>query len=183
MRHLYLIRHASPLVQPDVPAREWTLSPRGVEEASRLVETARAWGLAAIYASPEPKARATALILGDALALTPHVVDGLEELRFDEWISNADDFARAVREILEQPHDWHRGAERAADAAARFAAALRLVAQGAFPAAVISHGRVISAYLSDLLRPEDPVELWRSIPMPGWTHFDLDAPALEPFRS
>ncbi len=183
MRALYLIRHASPNVQPDVPAAEWTLSERGIEEAGRLAETARSWGLRALYTSAEAKASATALIVGEACGLGAAVVQGLEELRFDEWIGNADAFSAAVKSILEHPEAVVRGAERASVAAARFAAAMTIVEQGDLPAAVVSHGRILAAYLADLLHLDDPFALWRSIPMPGWAVLDLDAPRLvEEFR-
>ena len=178
MRALYLIRHASPNVQPNVPAVDWTLSDRGIAEAERLGETARSWGLRALYTSTESKAKATALIVGEACGLGAAVVQGLEELRFDEWIGNADAFSDAVKSILEHPEAVVRGAERGSAAAARFAAAMQIVEQGDLPAAVISHGRVLTAYLAELLHLDDPFALWRSIPMPGWALLDLDAPRL-----
>ncbi len=178
MRTLYLVRHASPVLQPNVPAAEWTLSERGIAEAEQLAELARLWGLRTVYTSAEPKAKATALVLGEKCGLGAAVVDGLEELRFDEWIGNADAFSEAARAILEHPEVAYRGAERASAAAARFAAAVRIIEQGEFPAAVVSHGRVMTAYLAELLQIDDPFALWRSIPMPGWAVLDLDAPRL-----
>ena len=183
MRALYLIRHASPNVQPNVPPAQWNLSERGIEEATRLASMARAWVLRALYASTEAKARATALIVGEACGLGATVVQGLEELRFDEWIGNADAFSDAVKSILEHPQAVVRGAERASAASARFAAAVRIIEQGALPAAVVSHGRVLTAYLAELLSLDDPFALWRSMPMPGWALLDLDGPRLvEEFR-
>lgn len=183
MRALYLIRHASPSVQPNVPAAEWNLSERGIEEAGRLGDIARTWDLRALYTSTEAKSQATALIVGEDCGLGTTAVQGLEELRFDEWIGNADAFSDAVKSILEHPEMVVRGAERASAAAARFAAAVRIVEQGALPAAVVSHGRVLASYLAGLFRIEDPFTLWRSIPMPGWALLDLDGPKLvEEFR-
>jgi broad specificity phosphatase PhoE len=178
MRALYLIRHASPNVQPQVRAADWTLSERGIEEAQRLAETARSWGLRTLYTSTEAKARATALIVGEACGVGAAAVQGLEELRFDEWIGNADAFSDAVKSILEHPQAVVRGAERASSAADRFAAAMRIIEQGELPAAVVSHGRILTAYLSGLLHLDDPFALWRSIPMPGWALLDLDGPRL-----
>jgi broad specificity phosphatase PhoE len=178
MRTLYLIRHASPVLQPNVPSAEWTLSERGITEAGQLAKLAGDWGIRAVYTSAQPKAKATALILGEACGLPASVVDGLEELRFDEWIGNADAFSESVRSILEHPEMAFRGAERASAAAARFEAAVRILEQGDFPAAAVSHGRVITAYLADLLGIDDPFAFWRSIPMPGWAALDLDGPRL-----
>ena len=176
MRPVYFIRHASPTIQPNVPAEEWTLSERGVEEARRLAQVAATWGLAAVYSSAEPKAQATALIVGDAAALPVHVVEGLQELRFDRWIPNADEFSEMIRRIFEQPAGSVHGAERVDAAAARFASAIELLDEREFPAAIVSHGRILTAYLAQLLRLDDPFTLWRSIPMPGWVRVNLDDP-------
>lgn len=184
MRLLYLIRHASPMIQPAVPTREWTLSERGVGEAHALADTAAGWGLEALYSSSEAKARATALIIGDALGLPVHIVDGFDELHMPEWIGNADAFNESVRAILEGEDMAMRGAETAHTAATRFAAGVRIVMDGSFPAAVVSHGRIITSWLTSEGLVEDPFETWRAIPMPGYAAVDLDRPALVvPFRT
>jgi len=178
MRPLYLLRHASPTLQPNAPQSEWTLSDRGIAEAEQLAEIARGWGLRAVYTSAESKAKATALIVAEACGLNAAVVDGLEELRFDEWIANSNQFSEAVRDILAEPDVAMRGAERASSAAARFAAAVGIIEQGPFPAAAVSHGRVMTAYLAETLRLPDPFGLWRAMPMPAWAVLDLDGPRL-----
>ena len=124
----------------------------------QLAVRARSWGVHAVYTSAEPKARSTALLLGDELLAPVHVVDGFEELRFDHWIANSDDFAESVHSILEQPALSFRGAETADAAAARFAAAIQIVASASFPAAVVSHGRVLSAWLARVLGPDAPFD-------------------------
>jgi broad specificity phosphatase PhoE len=174
MRHLYLIRHASPAIQPNAPAEQWTLSEHGIEEARELARVSATWGLRAVCSSAEPKAQATALMIGDAAGEPVRVVDGFQELRFDRWIPNADAFAEMIRGIFRQPSASVHGAERADAAAARFAAAVAIVEEGPFPAAVVSHGRIITAYLTERLGLDDPFEFWRSIPMPGWACLDLD---------
>lgn len=175
MREVYFVRHATPSVQPTVPSHEWTLSPAGADEARALATSAKSWAIHAVYASAEPKARATALLLADELLVPVHVVEGLEELRFDQWIANSDDFADAVRSILEQPSLSFRGAETADAAAARFEAALRLVTAAPLPAAVVTHGRVLAAWLSRVLGPDAAFTIWRAMPMPGWARVDLDS--------
>jgi probable phosphoglycerate mutase len=194
MKLLYLIRHATPVIQPDTPARDWTLSERGAKEAEVLAGAAESWGLEAIYSSSEPKARGTALIIGDALGLPVHVVDGFDELRIPEWIGNSDEFNELVRTVLEratsagapqlEPLLDARSPERASAAAARFADGVRIVAAGPLPAAIVSHGRVLTSYLSEYFSIESPFDYWRAIPMPGWTSIDLDRArtTVEPFR-
>lgn len=184
MRRLYLVRHASPSIHPDQPAREWALSDRGVAEAQALATTATGWGIEAVYCGSEPKMRATALILGDATGAPVHVVDAFDELRVAEWIGNSDEFNDLVRAILEDA-PLPRGVESAADAAARFAGGLRLIEPGPFPAAVISGGRILTSYLTRTRGVEEPFAYWRAIPVPGWTSVDLDAPreAPQPFSA
>ncbi|MEX0751095.1 MAG: histidine phosphatase family protein, partial [Dehalococcoidia bacterium] len=79
MRQLFLIRHASPVVQPESAPRDWPLSERGIEEARALAKLAHTWELEAIYTSSEAKARNTGLIIADALGLVANVVDGFDE--------------------------------------------------------------------------------------------------------
>ena len=175
MRLLYLVRHASPAIQPNTPAAEWQLSERGIEEARELGVTAASWGLSALYSSAESKAQATALLLGEATGQAVRVVEGFEELRFDHWIGNSEEFAEAVRSIVEHPGMSFRGAERAEAAATRFERGLSIVEQEQFPAAIVSHGRVLTAWLARRLALEDPFALWRSMPMAGWASIDLDS--------
>jgi broad specificity phosphatase PhoE len=174
MRPLYIIRHASPVVRPELPTREWVLSDRGVAEAQAVASVATDWGLEALYASSEPKARSTALIVGDAVGLSVHVADAFDELRMNDWIDNADEFNEVVRAILEGPEPAG-GHETADDAAARFAQGVRIVEDGPFPAAVVSHGRIITSWLSQRGYIESPFDFWRQIPMPGWALLDLDS--------
>jgi broad specificity phosphatase PhoE len=177
MRTIYLIRHASPNIQPQIPAPEWALSERGQREAEALAGTAEGWGVEAIYASTEPKARGTALIVGDALGLPVHVVPSFDELRIPhDWITNSGEFNELVQAILTRTDPAPRGCELADVAAARFAEGIDLVIQGPMPAAVVSHGRILSSYLAHYFDVGDAFEYWRSIPMPGWTAVDLDKP-------
>ena len=175
MPFIYLVRHASPQVDPHQSPRIWRLSPRGVEEARALAQVARDWGLAALYSSVEPKASATAAIIGDAAGLPVRLAEGLHEQHWEGWVENADEFNERVREILGQRDESVHGAEPAGDAARRFGEALAAIALGATPAAVVSHGRVLTAYLAAALRIEDPFAFWRAMPMPAYACIELDS--------
>jgi hypothetical protein len=208
---IYLVRHASPRVEPGVPASRWRLSPAGIEEAYLLADIARTWQIDALYSSVEPKAQSTAAIIGDALALPVRIAEGFEEQHWDEWVENADAFNDAVRRILDQPDDRMNGAEPASSAAARFDAALRSIIMSASddtsrrlaPAAaspdaplrplatnppdpalgpgaatpstlaVISHGRVLTAWLTQAIGIESPFDAWRAMPMPAYCSVEL----------
>jgi broad specificity phosphatase PhoE len=176
MRNLYLVRHASPAVQPERPAREWSLSERGIAEARLMATGASAWGLTAVYCSSEEKSRATALVLGDATGAPVRAVESFDELRMPEWIANADEFNDLVRSIFERPTEAQRGAETAESAAARFAAGIETVSAHGLPAAVVSHGRIITSWLMASGAIDDAFAFWRALPMPGWARIDLDQP-------
>jgi len=185
-RLLYVVRHATPDVRPEVADTEWQLSTRGIEEARRLARTARGWGLRALYASPEAKARATASAIGIATGLPVTELHDLGELRLPGWIDERDDFEALVRDVLGAPGEAARGAETATDAAARLASAVDRIGRGLFPAAAVTHGRVLTAYLATVSTLADPFAFWRSLPMPGWAAIELDAPErglIAPFAS
>jgi broad specificity phosphatase PhoE len=179
-RLLYLVRHASPEVVPEVPDVEWFLSPHGTEDAWNLAKIARDWGLRAIYSSPETKAFTTAAPMANTTGLAIQTLDGLRELRFPGWIDDQAEFRALVREVLAAPERSAYGAEPAANAAARFAAAVEVMGKGRFPAAAVSHGRVLTSYLASVRRIADAFAYWQSIPMPGWAAIDLDAIPEEP---
>jgi broad specificity phosphatase PhoE len=176
MRRVYLVRHASPAVRPDAPAREWTLSDAGIAEARALAGRAVGWDVRAIYSGDEPKMRGTALILAEASAAPVHVVDAFNETRVGGWIANSDAFNELVGAMF-QGDPLPRGVESAEEAATRFEGGLRIIEQGPFPAAVVSGGRVLTSFLARRRRGiEDAFAFWRGIPFPGWTSIDLDAP-------
>jgi probable phosphoglycerate mutase len=175
MARVYLVRHASPTVRPGTRPSTWHLSERGIEEARALAETARDWGLTAIYSSVEPKASSTASVIGDAVGMPVQLVEGLEEQHWDAWTENADEFNENVRRILERPDESIAGSEPAAAAAQRFGGALRLLLPGDGPLAVVSHGRVLTAWLDSVLTLESPYDAWRAIPMPGYALVEVGA--------
>ena len=85
--------------------------------------------------------------------------------------------------MLEHPEREHRGIETGAAAAARFAAGVRIVAEGPFPAAIVAHGRMLTAWLASIGALDEPFEFWRAMPMGSWSRLDLDAPKADPFEA
>jgi 2,3-bisphosphoglycerate-dependent phosphoglycerate mutase len=79
---LVLVRHALPVridATPDGAPADPELSPRGWEQAARLVEALHLDGVDALYTSPSRRARETAAPLERALGRTAEVDDGLAE--------------------------------------------------------------------------------------------------------
>ena len=174
MTRIYLLRHASPAVQPGQAPSTWRLSERGIEEARTLAVIARSWKLTAIYSSAQPKASGTAAIIADELGLPVQLVEGLEEQRWDAWIDNADDFNETVRAIVERPDESIGGCEAASAAGARFDAALRSLLPASGPLVVVSHGRVLTAWLASVLSPESAYETWRAMPIPAFAKLEIE---------
>jgi 2,3-bisphosphoglycerate-dependent phosphoglycerate mutase len=157
-----LVRHGATLVEPARPAESWALS-----EAGRLAVVSLARRLAGVspdvvVSSPELKARQTAELM------YPQT-----EIRLDEDLREhgratvpfltPSQFERAVTEFFEQPQEAVLGAESAAAAAQRMERALERL-RGT-RAAVVSHGRIIGAYVSTLLGV-DGLPIWRALQMP-----------------
>ena len=79
---LLLVRHALPVridATADGAPADPGLAPRGHEQASRLVQALAGQDVAAIYSSPQLRARETAAPLAQALGLEVEIVGGLAE--------------------------------------------------------------------------------------------------------
>jgi broad specificity phosphatase PhoE len=98
-RHVHLVRHGLPLVDPDAAASSWTLDPAGVGSISALRASGRLPDRAAWFSSPEPKARETAATLTDQPV---EVIDALrEQVRLHVgWIP---DFDAVLAEAFARP--------------------------------------------------------------------------------
>ena len=149
---LVLVKHAQPVLEPDVAPRYWRLGPEGEAQSRALAALLAQFLPLALFASPEPKADATATIVGEALSVPVRTVDGLEEFdrpalpilsKAEHERLNAAIFADLSTPVL--------GRESGHAALARFAAAI----EGALEqtpeghnTVVISHGTVIALYVA-----------------------------------
>ena len=126
--------------------RDTQLNERGRAQSRALADSLRGERLRAIYTSPLQRARATALIVADALGLEPLLDERLMEADAGDWSGRLIDDVTA-----EQPDEWERwraadptfrfpGGESVAEQAARIAAALAEIARGPLPALVVTHG-------------------------------------------
>jgi broad specificity phosphatase PhoE len=98
---LHLVRHGRPLVDPDVPPREWELDPTGIAdlEALRAALPTSATG-AAWFSSDERKALATAQRLTDSVV---QPLPALREAARSSFIDDQASFADAVCRGLQHP--------------------------------------------------------------------------------
>lgn len=172
---LFLVRHASPRVDPHTDPASWPLSARGREEARALAGIAARRGIEAIYTSSERKAADTALAIAATTGVPLWQAAGLEELRVAGWVANADAFNELVRAIFADPGASVRAAESAAAAVRRFGGVIDALVSKHQTAVVVSHGRILSAWLAAAGAVDDAFSVWRAMPLPAWAEVDIDA--------
>jgi 2,3-bisphosphoglycerate-dependent phosphoglycerate mutase len=157
-----LVRHGATVVDAARPASTWVLSDAGRDSVAALARRLRQLDRVLIVCSPEPKARQTAELI------RPHGEICLDDDLREHGVGqvpflSADDFDRAVMAFFEQPQVVAFGSESAAAAAQRMERAVARL-HGA-SAIVVSHGRIISAYVSTLLG-SNGLSIWRALKMP-----------------
>jgi broad specificity phosphatase PhoE len=165
-RRIVLVKHALPILDSDVPPRDWRLGAEGEAQAVALAARLRSFAPFQLRSSREPKALRTAEIVGRELALSSAAAAGLEE--FDRPVLpllptaehaalNAPIFSDPTRRVL--------GRESGAEALQRFRSALgALIASepSPEPLVIISHGTVISLLVA-AHNAIDGFQLWREL--------------------
>ena len=184
MRRLILARHAAPLKQPTVPAREWPLSPAGHADAARLAELLAPYAPAAIISSDELKARQTAQPLADRLGPPVAVMPGLHEheRRTVGYLGDAA-FQATMARLFAEPDTLVFGEETAHQALARFTQAVSdtLARHPDGDLALFTHGTVMSLFVA-AQSENDPMTFWYHLQLPAWVVFTLpDVTLLEAY--
>jgi broad specificity phosphatase PhoE len=174
-RHLILIKHAAPLVDPAKSSDLWKLSEAGREQAGKLAEALRAQEIAAIVSSEEPKAKETAEILARALGVNVATSRELREHdRRNVPHMRSRDFISMVELFFRKPGERVLGSESAEAALARFESAVDEViashAEG--NVAIVAHGTVIALYLAKH-SGRSGFELWRAMGLPSYAVVSL----------
>ncbi len=176
---LYLVRHANVAVRPDRPASQWYLSPEGRAAAETLAGEPYWANLRGLHASPEPKAVGTAQRIAVRHGLPIRIEPDLREVGRRTWVGKG--YRELARSYLqdEADHGWE-----SRDAALRRVRACieSIVARHrALEAGVISHGLVLTLYLTDLLGLDATAsyELWDRMEWPDVAVIDPEARRLE----
>jgi broad specificity phosphatase PhoE len=174
MTMLHLVRHGRSRPDPTTPAADWPLHPAagaGIERlrSSGALPTAARW-----FASPEPKALATARALTTAAV---GVVDGLREAqRGPEWFDD-ETFKSVVRRSLLEPQiAAHSGWEPASQAQARVAGAVERIAASCPGDALVlvGHGGAWTLLVAALTGQPPDLEAWLSMRMPDHCAIDRE---------
>jgi broad specificity phosphatase PhoE len=174
MSKLYLIKHAMPELDPNVPAPDWRLGARGRALSELLAQKLGAYPLDVIVSSVEPKAIETAQIVAARLSKPHEIAEGLHEHeRRNEPFTTREEFEARVAEFFSKPNELVLGNETANQAHARFANAVDRVIEK-HPQkniAVVAHGTVISLFVART--QASPFEFWKRLGLPSIVVLDV----------
>jgi broad specificity phosphatase PhoE len=178
MPKLILIKHALPIIDPDIPAKTWLLSEEGQSATNIFAKTIKQYAPQHIFSSPEPKALETALTIANIIRIPFEIVNDLHEHErgTEPYSQTRAQFATQIQALFEHPDDIVYGSESANQALSRFYAGL-LSAWRKYlndSVAVISHGTVISAFVAHVIPTIDPFDLWNCLKMPDAVVLETD---------
>lgn len=181
-RRLILVRHSEPEVLPNVPAREWRLSPEGRRRTAALAERLAPYAPGTIVSSVEPKAAETATILARALGMACETAKGLHEHDRSNvgWLSR-ERFEAAVTDFFGRPEELVLGRETAAQALARVerAVALALAKHPRGDLVIVTHGTVMTLLIA-ATNAIDAMAFWRGLELPDCAVLGLPERTLLP---
>lgn len=170
MNFLILVKHAMPTIDPSQPAHTWELAPAAQQSCRLLATHLQGYLPAYLSCSPEPKAHATATLLGEALGLIPHVVAGLEEQhRATASYLTPPIFQQTLARFFANPGQLVFGEETADGAHARFSTTIEQLLSAAPETTqiVVTHGTVMSLFVSRS-NGLQPFPLWQRLGLPSF---------------
>lgn len=174
-RTLILVKHSLPVLEPDVPSREWRLGDVGRARCLPLAEQLAAYRPAFIGASAEPKATETARIVADLLSIPVSVWVGIHENDRTAlgWLGR-DELEVRIARFFAEPDTLVMGNETANQTHARFSAAVQEVCDEhpADTIVIVAHGTVITLFISRLVGVE-PFPLWQRLGLPSFIALSL----------
>lgn len=177
MTAVLLIRHAEPLRTAGVPADRWPLSDKGRQDARELGSLlARRILPSVVWTSPERRANETAEVVFPASEATlRHQLREVEK----PWYESADEHTQAAARYLQG--EGVDGWERHEDVIARMAD-LTLEVRSFERIALVSHGLLLTTWLTNEGALEDPSTFWSDLGMPDAWELDLEDTSLEQIR-
>ncbi len=175
MPNLILIRHSTPQIEPDLPAKEWRLSDEGRARCQPLAERLTAYDPSQFVASLEPKALETAQIVAGQLNKPLQTAEGLHEHERSRvgYLGRAQ-FEAAVATFFEKPDQLVFGDETADQCHARFAQTITrsLTASPDQTLAVVTHGTVLTLFVSRATGLA-PFPFWKALSLPMFAVLSL----------
>ncbi|MGC5327250.1 histidine phosphatase family protein [Brevibacillus sp. SYSU BS000544] len=172
MKQLYMIRHSKVQIDPTTEPTHWTLSDVGIQAAREMALREDWHHLKMIYHSPEPKAEQTAKIVAETIGATCKVHHDLRELEMRTGFLSASDFQMKVSEYFMGKPDPDFEDFQAAQKRIRKAVA-SILDETNESVGIVSHGRIITAFYSDLLGRRITSEEWKSIRLPDLSVIEI----------
>ena len=176
MPKLILVKHAKPLVQPEVPSHEWPLSDEGRRQCQTLADRLRRQHPPqVVVASTEPKAAETGRLLADALGVPFDTAPDLHEHdRGNVPHMPTREFISYMALFFKRPTERVLGRETAEEARSRFGQAVRSVLESydGRDVIIVTHGTVLALYAAEVAKT-DPYLLWRQMGLPSFVVFEL----------
>jgi len=172
MRRLYLVRHPATTVDRLCPPEEWQLSDEGGRQFEALLRQPFWRQVRHVYSSTEPKTATVAQKAAGTRGLPFSLHDDLRELRRSGFVP---EYESIVERVFETPGKQVGGWESLESALRRVWRFLNHVAAGGLiPAAVVSHGIVLSAVRARLLGRQTPsLAEWQRLPFGGVADVDV----------
>jgi broad specificity phosphatase PhoE len=170
MTKLILVKHAPPVIAPDVASPRWVLSEQGRERCAWLASELAGQGVTHIYSSLEPKALETAAQTAVRLGLEVRPrLDLHENDRAGLGFVSAETLRGRFQRFFDAPLELVMGNETASAAFRRFETAIRkLLAEAPDQtAAVVAHGTVLTL-LATKHNPVPPFDFWSSLTLPSY---------------
>ncbi len=176
MNKLFLIKHAMPEIQPEVPAYQWHLSESGRQSSLLVLDQLADQELKKIFSSSEPKAIETAEMIGTGLSLPVEIQHCLHEhdRSGTPYFKSKADFEENIKGFFNNPASLVMGKETALQAFLRFKQAVDQIisANTEQDIAIVSHGTVITLLVAYFNRI-DPYSFWQGLALPSITVLQL----------
>jgi broad specificity phosphatase PhoE len=178
MTQLILVRHSTVVVDPAVPAPQWRLSADGRIRCHQLAEQIGAYSPTRFVTSDEVKAVETGQLMAAHLKLPCTTAPNLHEQNRHglPYFADKDEWATVVAQFFARPEQPVLGEETAGQARLRLEQAVDHLRQQ-YPddrLALVTHGRILTAFISHHNPTIAPFSFWQSLTLP--CAFILDAP-------
>ena len=177
MRHLVLIKHSLPAIEPTLPAKQWPLSPEGHQRCHALVTHLVSYTPSLIASSPECKARQTAEHLSRAFRLPYRIIEGLHEHeRSKTGFLPQTRFEQIMDTFFSQPDSIVFGSESARQARERFITTVEEILWEITTGDIfiVAYGTVITLFVSHHTA-QAPFPLWQSLDLPSFITLSIPA--------
>ena len=170
MSNLILIKHSIPAIDPNQPANEWHLSDEGRARCIPLAKEIIPFQPEILVSSHEPKAFDTAQEISKIIHLPVKTAEHIHEhQRRSIQFTTQEQFTLNIKNLFSHPTELVFGEETAEQAQKRITLAINglISVYTNKNIAIISHGTVISLFLSSVLKI-DPFEIWKQLDLPSF---------------